>query len=139
MRFLSNKILFVDDDPDDLEFYGESMRQVQPDLIIEECRSGMKALEYLLNAKTNGGLPCLIVLDVNMPVMSGKETLLAIKKDPDLFNIPVVIFSTTSSPREKEYFSEYEVEFFTKPCSFSEMEIIAKKLLSYCLVDIKHK
>jgi CheY-like chemotaxis protein len=133
MKVQGNKILFVDDDPDDLEFYGETMRQVQPDLIIEEARSGMMALEYLDHAKDTDSLPCLIVLDVNMPVMNGRDTLLEIKKDQLLFSIPIVIFSTTSSPKEKEYFNDFKVEFFTKPCTFSEMELIAKKLLSYCL------
>ena len=125
-------ILFVDDDPDDLEFYGESMRNVHPALIIDEARSGMKALEYLHAAAQQNRLPSLIVLDVNMPVMDGKETLLEIKKHPELQAIPVVIFSTASNPKEKEYLSDFQIEFFTKPCTFSEMQAIARKLISYC-------
>jgi CheY-like chemotaxis protein len=125
-------ILLIDDDPDDLEFYGESIRTVKPALVIKEARSGQKALEYLGYAKKTNSLPCLIVLDVNMPVMSGRETLLEIKKDKDLLTIPIVIFSTASAPREKEYFANYEIEFFTKPCSLSEMQLIAHQLLRYC-------
>ena len=132
MNLSNQKILFVDDDPDDLEFYGDSMRSSHPSIIIDEARSGVIALEYLQMAKKNNDLPCLIVLDVNMPVMGGKETLLEIKKDEDLTSIPIVIFSTASNPKEIESFSELEVEFFTKPCPSMEMKLIAEKLLSYC-------
>jgi CheY-like chemotaxis protein len=125
-------ILFVDDDPDDIEFYGDGMRSIQPGISIEEASSGLRAMEYLNEAKTRNELPSLIVLDVNMPKMGGHETLLEIKKDNALFSIPVVIFSTASSPKEKECFAQYQVEFFTKPCSVSEMQEIAKRLLSYC-------
>jgi CheY-like chemotaxis protein len=133
---IKNIILFVDDDPDDLEFYGESMRNIHADISIREARSGLKALEYLALAKQHRQLPCLIVLDVNMPNMGGKETLLEIKKDNELQNIPVVIFSTASNPREKEYFTDFQVDFYTKPCTFSEMQDIAKKLLSYCAIPV---
>jgi CheY-like chemotaxis protein len=126
------KILFIDDDPDDLEMYSESMRNADASVIIEEANSGIEALEYLRKAKVYNSLPTLIVLDVNMPMMGGKETLEEIKKDKDLQNIPIVIFSTASSPKEKECFEDYNVDFYTKPCSFSEMKEVAEKLLSYC-------
>jgi CheY-like chemotaxis protein len=132
MHLLKNTILFVDDDPDDLEFYGESLRTVEPSIRIAEARTGNHAMEYLKKAKEDKVLPCLIVLDVNMPRMGGKETLEEIKKDEDLLSIPVVIFSTASSPEEKEYFENHQVKFLTKPCSYSEMEVVAKLLLSYC-------
>lgn len=137
MRLLSDTILFVDDDPDDLEFYGESMRQVQPSLVIREARSGLKAIEYLQLAKKNNTLPGLIVLDVNMPVMSGKETLVEIRKDKELSRIPIVIFSTASNPREKEYFDGFNVRFFTKPCSAAEMRLVAEELLRYSATQLK--
>lgn len=128
----TNTILLIDDDPDDREFYGESIRTALPALTIEEACSGIKALEYLGRAKETKALPCLIVLDVNMPMMSGRETLMEIKKDRDLYTIPIVIFSTASSPREKEYFADLEIEFFTKPSSLAEMERIALELRRYC-------
>jgi CheY-like chemotaxis protein len=131
MQILKNKILFVDDDPDDLEFYGEGMRAADPEMSIDEVRSGIQALDYLDRARRSNSLPCLIVLDVNMPLMSGKETLQQIKKDKDLADIPVVIFSTASNPKEKESFEDYEVAFFTKPSSFFEMQVVAKQLLGF--------
>ena len=108
------------------------MKMIEPSLVIHEARSGVKALQYLDEAKKNRTLPSLIVLDVNMPLMGGKETLVAIKNDDSLVHIPVVIFSTASTPHEKEFFEEHQVEFFTKPCSLSEMQLIAEKLLNYC-------
>jgi CheY-like chemotaxis protein len=133
MEIIHNKILFVDDDPDDLEFYGESMKVVDPGLQVAEARSGMKALEYLEQMKQQNALPSLIILDINMPVMSGKETLVHIRQDEELSSIPVVIFSTASNPNEKHFFEGHEVEFFTKPCTLAEMQQVAKKLLSYCV------
>lgn len=129
---MAHKILFIDDDPDDLEFYTDSLRQVDPRIQVDEARTGITALEYLSKAKSANSLPCLIVLDINMPRMGGRETLEEIRKDDILEHIPIVIFSTAGSPKEREYFEGYNVAYFTKPNSFTEMKLIAEKLLRYC-------
>jgi len=126
------KILLVDDDLDDLEFYGESLRSANSSIMIEEEHSGVKALEYLRKAKKKNALHCLIILDINMPMMNGKETFNEIQKDRELAAIPLVIFSTAASTPEEEYFKSQGIKYFKKPHSCKEMEKIAIQLLSHC-------
>ena len=79
-------------------------------------------------------LPCLVVLDINMPRMDGKQTLVALQKDEDLSAIPVVLFSTSSSALDKSFSKAKHVELITKPFDFKSLYVTAHKLLSYCRV-----
>lgn len=123
-----HSVLFIDDDPDDLEFYGECFLNVYPHIHVEEARNGLRAMEYLRQAKKNRQLPNLIVLDINMPLLGGRETLQEIKDDEELASIPVVIFSTASSPAEKAYFEQRGVQYFIKPSSLADMQRLAKQI-----------
>jgi CheY-like chemotaxis protein len=132
MNTIPAKILFVDDDPDDLEYYGEAIRKQSPMIHIEERPDGIQALEYLRLAKADGKLPCLIVMDFNMPLLNGRETFEQIKNDEVLSRIPIVIFSTATSHIDEAYFKENGIENFRKPSNGKEMELIALQLLKYC-------
>jgi len=132
MNTIPAKILFVDDDPDDLEYYGDAIRKQSPMISIDERHDGVKALEYLQEAKASGRLPCLIVMDFNMPLLNGRETFEQIKNDEVLAGIPIVIFSTATSHIDEAYFKENGIENFRKPSNGKEMEIIAQHLLTYC-------
>ena len=132
MKAIPARILFVDDDPDDLEYYGDAIRKQNPGIVIDERPDGRQALEYLHQAKADGQLPSLIVMDYNMPLLNGRETFEQIKKDEVLAAIPVVIFSTATSHIDETYFSELGVENFRKPSNGKEMERIAIRLLEYC-------
>jgi CheY-like chemotaxis protein len=132
MNTIPAKILFVDDDPDDLEYYGDAIRKQNPEICIEEKNDGVQALAYLKQAKAAGILPCLIVMDFNMPLMNGRETFEQIKNDEVLARIPIVIFSTATSHIDEAYFKENGIENFRKPSNAREMELIAQQLLKYC-------
>jgi CheY-like chemotaxis protein len=132
MNTIPAKILFVDDDPDDLEYYGEAIRKQSPTIHIDERSDGIQALEYLRVAKADGKLPCLIVMDFNMPLLNGRETFEQIKNDEELARIPIVIFSTATSHIDEAYFKENGIENFRKPSNGKEMELIALQLLKYC-------
>jgi CheY-like chemotaxis protein len=111
-------ILLADDDHDDLELLSEVISGIDEDYKIVQVNNGIQALKKLKELKLQGNLPCLIVLDINMPRMDGKQTLLAVKSDPDFSNIPVVIFSTSNSELDKLYFKKKNVEMITKPVEF---------------------
>jgi CheY-like chemotaxis protein len=78
-------------------------------------------------------LPCLIVLDINMPRMDGKQTLVAIQNNPILSTIPVVLFSTSSSALDKTFSESKKVELITKPFTFDTLFKVTSKLLSFCI------
>lgn len=127
----SKKILCVDDDHDDCFLLQKSIQQLS-DIVVENAYDGEEALGVLENQKLSGDLPCLIVMDINMPLMDGIKTIESIKKDEQLKNIPVVVFSTSLKTLDEEYIKKQNIEAFTKPLEWSLYKEIAKKLLTYC-------
>ena len=78
-------------------------------------------------------LPCLIVMDINMPKLDGKQTFVQLQADSIFSNIPVVVFSTSSSPMDKLFFQSKGARFY-KP-SLSALNICWKLPLS-CWVTV---
>lgn len=127
-----NTILWADDDADDLQMMKEILIQNKRDYKIDEVQNGREALEYLHQAKKAGTLPCLIILDINMPVLDGKETLSVIKNNSDYKSIPVVVFSTSESEVDKLFCQRFGTEMVTKPPTFSSLNVALNRLLKYC-------
>jgi CheY-like chemotaxis protein len=125
-------ILCIDDDQDDVQLLSDAIKSLDKRYTILEARNGEKAMVQLQEMKRTNVLPCLVVLDLNMPRMNGKETLLNIKNDPELSEVPIVIFSTTSSELDKLFFASEKVEFISKPFHFPQLVHIARKILGYC-------
>ena len=76
---------------------------------------------------------CLIVLDLNMPILNGTQTLRKIKEDDRFREIPVVIYSTSVNSIEKEEcFKLGALDYLVKPSSFSDSVEIAKTLRRIC-------
>ncbi len=95
-------------------------------------RDGEKAISFLEAAKIQGGLPQLILLDLNMPMRNGAETLDYIKSDNELSSIPVVMFSTSDNPRDKEYCKNRgAVSYIRKPAHFFGYHDVVDTLLSF--------
>ena len=130
---MSKSILHIDDDADDREMLELAFQKIQPDVQFHAAPNGMEGLVFLQNAKAAGELPCLVVLDINMPVLDGRRTLDKIRHDPDLNTLPVVIFTSSQNPNDAHFFNSRATAFLTKPVSFDGLSSIAKKLISYCL------
>lgn len=124
-------VLCVDDDPDDRELIRSAVFNVDPSYRMAFATNGSEAIKYLLDS-IDTELPCLIILDINMPVMDGKQTILEIKKIPELMEIPVVVFTTSNHPSDKHFCEMMGVEMVTKPTSLKQINQEAKKLLHYC-------
>src|SRR5687768_8485305 len=93
-------ILFVDDDPDDFEMFQDAFREVHPHGNVIHQMDCPAALKFLrAPSKTS---PDYIFLDVNMPIMTGLQCLEELKADAELKDIPVIMFSTSIAPNEKE-------------------------------------
>jgi len=122
-------ILWADDDMDDLMLMRHVLEDIGQEYDIREVNNGQEAIEYLENGKQDGVLPALIILDMNMPVMNGKETLGIIKKDELLKDIPVVFFTTSNSELDKMYCRRLNVEMITKPPRYSSLKETVRSLL----------
>ena len=133
MTMKHRHILWADDDIDDLMLMRHVLQDLGDDYNIAEVHNGQEALDYLQAAKQSKTLPCLIILDMNMPVMDGKETLAKLKKDEDLKDIPVVFFTTSNSQMDKLYCKHNDVEMITKPPQYANLKEAVQRLLRFCL------
>ncbi len=125
-------MLCVDDDEDDRDLVCIAIKEIDPSFDVAHAENGLEAIEFLSKAKEAQNLPCLVILDINMPMMDGKQTLAAIKKDEKLKELPVVLFTTSNSPLDKMYCAQYNVELVTKPSTLFNIKDEVKRLLNHC-------
>jgi CheY-like chemotaxis protein len=125
-------ILCIDDDADDLQLLAEAVQRIDPQCQIIKAFDGMHGISILQEMHTHRELPCLIVMDINMPKLDGKQTFVRIQSDAVLSTIPVVVFSTSSSPMDKMFFQNKGAAFITKPIRFEQLLEVASELLTYC-------
>jgi CheY-like chemotaxis protein len=92
------KVLFADDDADDRVFFRQAYEQRSDIVLLPDAVNGVEVIEMLKAAKADT-LPDLIILDHNMPLMNGKQTLAFLKSDPAFAQIPVCICSTYADPK----------------------------------------
>jgi CheY-like chemotaxis protein len=126
----NNVILLAEDDEDDQELIRIAFSKVTADHKFEIVNNGEEVLKSLAD---NNHLPCLIILDLNMPILNGFQTLAALKNDPKFEKVPKVIFSTSDNDdNKKRSFSNGAVDYFVKPSNMKDLIATAEKMLAYC-------
>ncbi|HVK96907.1 MAG TPA: response regulator [Flavisolibacter sp.] len=116
-----HNILIVDDDADDREIIRDAFFSTINEQEYTFLENGEKLLEYLEN-NISEVIPSLIMLDLNMPGKDGRETLKEIKTDKRFQQIPTVVFTTSSSMRDKQTVYELGANcFITKPDTFNKL------------------
>lgn len=125
-------VLWADDDADDLHFVREVIERLDNKHQLKEATNGRQALDYLYSIKCTTQLPCLVVLDINMPLLNGKETLAIIKSEERYSHIHVVVFTTSNSEKDRQFCERFGVKMYTKPHSYYEFEKLVGQLLSLC-------
>jgi CheY-like chemotaxis protein len=128
------EILVVDDNEDDVILLEESLKDQPAVVLLRAVRDGEEALAYLRREGefSDAPRPGLVLLDINMPRKNGFEVLLAMKGDPGLRSIPVVILTT--SHREADVRAAYSsgaCSFVTKPVSFDRLKLMAGHFVTY--------
>jgi CheY-like chemotaxis protein len=129
---IEKTVLLVDDDQDDVELLEEVLKLFDGNHQIKTAKNGEDGLAQLENMMAKDELPCLIVLDINMPRMDGRQTFLAIKSNRKLSDIPVVIFSTSTSLLDRVFFERHHTAYFIKPVNFSALTSTAAKMITHC-------
>ena len=132
-----NIVFYADDDTDDLELVQEAFDRYTNNVQVITAKDGVQALSYLQSLNERTPTPCLIILDINMPLLNGKDVLRRIKELQPLASVPVVLFSTSSSALDKEFAIKYNAGFVTKPLDVSQMEIITELFIDHCSDEIK--
>jgi CheY-like chemotaxis protein len=132
-------VVYADDDPDDVELVQDAFKQFAHNVEVVTFPDGSQVLSYLRNLTDTGPLPCLIILDVNMPVLNGKETLLRLRQLDQYDNVPVVLFTTSSMPVDKQFAQHHKAGFVTKPLGLEQMEKITHSFIDHCSDDTQKK
>src|SRR5688572_25878857 len=101
-------ILYVDDDPEDIEIFIEAVKEADRSIKCLIAQNGKQAMD-ILHADL---LPDFIFLDINMPVINGRVILMEIRKDKKFKDIPVVMYSTTMNPVEIEEYKQMGANHF---------------------------
>jgi CheY-like chemotaxis protein len=130
-------ILMADDDDDDCMLVEDAFREVEPGYRFLCLRDGQELINYLHHCATHEesdecAIPDLILLDLNMPKMNGREVLREIKADPRFRKIPVVVLTTSKA--ERDILLSYDLganSFITKPISYEELIAALKNLNKY--------
>ncbi|HUS02164.1 MAG TPA: response regulator [Chitinophagaceae bacterium] len=134
MDNISKFILLGEDDIDDQEILEEIFSTVDTSLNLQFFNNGRKVISHFENS--NDSLPCLIILDFNMPELNGAEILKILSKNPRLKEIPKIIWSTSDSPVYKSMCLEFGAcDYLVKPSKINALEDMVKHMLSYCTID----
>jgi CheY-like chemotaxis protein len=128
-------ILYAEDDLDDLLMVREAFEQ-HDHIEVVHAANGWEALNILRSMYSNHFLPCLIILDINMPVMDGKEALVKIKAEDGLKKVPIVLFSTSNSLSDQNFALKWNVDLITKPLHYDDLESIAREFVTRCNFEI---
>ncbi|NNE76337.1 MAG: response regulator [Pricia sp.] len=124
-------IFLADDDEDDQKLFCEALSEVYPSIKINTFDNGVDLMAALL--KLNKESPDIIFLDLNMPLMNGEECLDDIKNEPQLRNIPIVIYSGYIEKSKLEVLQNKGANrYLQKPYSYGEL----KSLLERCVQSI---
>jgi two-component system, response regulator len=112
-------VLVVDDDPDDRWVVKQAFKEKENTIRLEEIQDGQELIDWLTAGLAR--IPDLIMLDLNLPRVTGHEAIKFLKESPLYRHIPVVVFSTSSSEFEKQsVITSGANGFFQKPSTYND-------------------
>jgi CheY-like chemotaxis protein len=131
-------VLYADDDPDDVQLVTESFDKYANNVEVVAVENGEDVLSYLEQISPLDPSPCLIILDVNMPMLTGKDVLLRIREMQRYNGVPVILFTTSSMPMDMAFAKKYNAGFITKPLTASQMASITNEFIEHCSEEIRN-
>ena len=125
-------IFLAEDDVDDQELLIEALTTHAGALKIHTATNGKKAALFL-DTLEDGSLPCLIVLDYNLPEVDGGQVLELLSTKERYASIPKVVWSTSNSPNYKQICLKLGAQaYFVKPNDIMGLNKVAKEMLAFC-------
>ncbi|MGH8868127.1 MAG: response regulator [Actinomycetes bacterium] len=124
-------VLLVEDDPDDVYLTRQALDRTKLQLHMQVAADGVEAMDKLRAAGKPGrdAKPDLILLDLNLPRMDGREVLQEIKSDPDLAHIPIVVLTTSGA--EEDIVRTYQLHancYITKPVDLDSFRAVVSSI-----------
>lgn len=119
----------IDDDIDDREIFILALKDIDTSIKCTTAKDGAEALDFLENNKNF--IPDFIFLDLNMPRVNGKECLVEMRKMARLQNVPIYIYTTSSSDKDRlELLNIGATGFITKPYTVKKLVEILSQIIS---------
>jgi len=134
------EVLLVEDSPGDVRLTQEAFRDANRSVHLHVAADGVEAMAFLKHegAHVHAPRPDLILLDLNLPKMDGREVLARIKDDASLKTIPTVILTTSDA--EVDIVKSYQLQancYLIKPVQLDEFESLVKSINDFWLTKVK--
>ena len=125
------QVLLVEDDPGDVLMTREAFEDNKVANVLHVVSDGAEAMEFLRKEGDHAGAPTpdLVLLDLNLPRMDGREVLAAVKADDELRQIPIVVLTTSEA--EEDVLRSYALHanaYVTKPVDFERFIEVVRKI-----------
>ena len=134
------QVLLVEDSPGDVRLTREAFRDADTSIELHVATDGVEAMNFLRRTGVHAAAPRpdLILLDLNLPKMDGREVLAAIKADDDLRTIPTVILTTSDA--EADIVRSYQLQancYLSKPVQLDAFESLVQSINDFWLTRVK--
>ena len=134
------EVLLVEDSPGDVRLTQEAFRDANPSIRLHVATDGVEAMTFLRREgiHANAPRPDLILLDLNLPKMDGREVLAHIKEDGNLKTIPTVILTTSDA--QADIVKSYQLQancYLSKPVQLDAFENLVKSINDFWLTKVK--
>jgi len=133
-------LLLVEDSPGDVRLMQEVFRHANDSIMLHVASDGVEAMAFLRQEKVHlhAPRPDIILLDLNLPKMDGREVLAQIKEDEGLRTIPTVILTTSDS--EADIAKSYQLKancYLSKPARLNAFEALVNSINDFWLIRAK--
>ena len=137
---MPREVLLVEDSPGDVRLTKEAFRDANSSIHLHVVSDGVEAMAFIRRegAHIRAPRPDLILLDLNLPKMDGREVLAHIKDDEDLKTIPTVILTTSEA--EGDIVKSYQLRancYLSKPVQLDEFESLVKSINDFWLTEVQ--
>ena len=134
------QVLQVEDSPGDVRLTQEAFHDANMSIKLHVASDGVEAMAFLRKegAHVDAPRPDLILLDLNLPKMDGREVLAHIKKDEGLKTIPIVILTTSEA--EADIVKSYQLQancYLSKPVQLDAFQSLMKSINNFWLTEVK--
>jgi len=134
------QVLLVEDSPGDVRLTKEAFREANGSIVLHVASDGVEAMAFLRQegAHAKAPRPDLILLDLNLPKMDGREVLAHIKDDQSLKTIPTVILTTSEA--EGDILKSYQLQancYLSKPVQLASFDALVKSINDFWLIKAK--
>jgi two-component system, chemotaxis family, response regulator Rcp1 len=134
------EVLLVEDSPGDVRLTQEAFHDANRSVRLHVASDGVEAMEFLRHqgAHSAAPRPDLILLDLNLPKMDGREVLARIKEDESLKTIPTIILTTSEA--EADIAKSYRLQancYLSKPVQLDQFETLVKSINDFWLTKVK--